>query len=119
MIDATTHRGQGAGGPAAAPAGGGLENTTDNSSPHPDSCGSEARLARWIKLDWLRVNSRLKRQRFCMLRAYLDIVGVRQGFERIGYAGVMACGSRICPVCGPRIAHRTKDDLEQAIRAWR
>lgn len=54
-----------------------------------------------------------------MLRAWSDVVGVKQGFDTASYSGLMACGSRLCPVCGPRLANRNKQEIQQAVSAWR
>jgi hypothetical protein len=96
------------------PRSGGLENTTDNFSA---PCHSSD--ARWFKLEWLRVESTLRRQRICMTRAYARDVSVRRGSTSIGFGGLMACGSRACPVCGPNLAAQNRSEIVQAVRSWR
>lgn len=126
MADATCIRGSGAVGPAALgglggfPPGGeaALENTTDNFSPSPESCGSQG-VEPWRLLDYLRTESAHRRQRSCMLGTLLDVVTGRTDQKRVSLSGLMACGYRWCPICGPRIAHRMRDDLERVIRGWR
>ncbi len=106
MANSTVDRGQAPGGGAAA-----LENTTDNfSAPTTD--------ARWWKLEWLRVESTLKRQRVCMTRPHSLAVSVRRGDNSMSYGGVMACGSRSCPVCAPNLYAANRDDIKQVVRAW-
>ena len=54
-----------------------------------------------------------------MLGTLLDVVTGRTDQKRVSLSGLMACGYRWCPICGPRIAHRMRDDLERVIRGWR
>jgi len=54
-----------------------------------------------------------------MLGTLLDVVTGRTGEGRVSLSGLMACGYRWCPICGPRIGHRMRDDLERVIRGWR
>lgn len=89
-----------------------LENTTDNFS----ALGSDAR---WWKLEWLRNESVLKRQRLCMTRSHALNVSVRRGATSMNYGGVMACGSRTCPVCAPTLYAQNRDAIRQAVHAWR
>lgn len=101
---------------AAAARGAGLENTTDNFSPPKPV---DAHAGRWFKHDWLRRESTIERQRVCMSRAYGENVTVRKGEFSASLGGVMACGSRTCPVCSPNLFARNRADIEQAVRAWR
>lgn len=97
-----------------APRSGALENTTDNFSAHRNSSD-----LRWSKLEWLRKESTLRRQRMCMTRGFADRVTVRRGSTSIGFGGLMACGHRACPVCGPNLAAQNRADIIQAVRSWR
>lgn len=72
-----------------------------------------------MKLEWLRRESTLKRQRICMTRGYARNVSVRRGASSIGFGGLMACGSRACPVCGPNLAAQNRADITQSVRSWR
>jgi hypothetical protein len=54
-----------------------------------------------------------------MLGTLLDLVTGRKGEDRVSFSGLMACGYRWCPICGPRIAHRMRDDLVRVISGWR
>lgn len=115
MPDSTLRAAQGLAKQAArGRAAGALENITNNFSRPPRDLDPK-----WAKLEWLRSESTLKRQRLCLLRSYALNVDVRQGLASIGFAGLAVCGSRLCPVCGPRIAARNRDDVVQAVRAWR
>lgn len=100
--------------PAGGPAGADLENNANNSSPRGSTIDQK-----WLKLEWLRCESVMKRQRLCLVIAFSDRVGVRQNFTSVGFAGLQTCGSRLCPVCGPRIAANNRKDVIQAVRAWR
>ena len=100
--------------PAEGPGGARLENNANNLSPLPKFLDSK-----WHKLEWLRRESVMKRQRLCLVIAHSDRVGVRQNHTSVNYSGLQTCGSRLCPACGPRIASRNRDDVIQAVRAWR
>ena len=100
--------------PAGGPAGADLENNANNFSPWVSAIDQK-----WLKLEWLRRESVMKRQRLCLIIAHSEKVGVRQNFTTVGFAGLQTCGSRLCPVCGPRIAARNRKDVIQAVRAWR
>ena len=39
------------------------------------------------------------------------------GFERVAFGGLVACGSHLCPTCGPRLAETRRDEVE-AILVW-
>ena len=92
----------------------GLDNNANNFSPPPRLLDSK-----WGKLEWLRRESVMKRQRLCMVIAHSDRVGVRQNHTSVSFAGLQTCGSRLCPCCGPRIAANNRADIIQAVRAWR
>lgn len=94
-----------------------LENTTDNFSTHDLS--TPVSDSRWWKLEHLRTHSVLKRQRLCMTRAHAASVSVRRGASSMNYGGVMACGSRTCPVCAPTLYAQNRDAIKQAVHAWR
>src|SRR5690606_30398074 len=46
------------------------------------------------------------------------VVGVRAGAGKARYTGLMACGARCCPVCGPALYARNGADIAQCVRAW-
>lgn len=48
-----------------------------------------------------------------------DTVRVLSDGTDARYGGVRTCGSRLCPVCGPRIATANGQDIEHCIRQWR
>lgn len=73
---------------------------------------------RWQRMDWLRVNSARHGQRMCGLSAAVDEVTVQRGKNGVHFGGLLTCGSRTCPSCGPRIAAATRSEIEQAIDAW-
>lgn len=100
--------------PAGGPGGAALENNANNFS----HAQSQLDL-KWNKLEYLRRESAMKRQRLCLIIAHSDRVGVRQNFTSVGLVGLQTCGSRLCPVCGPRIAANNRQDVIQAVRAWR
>jgi len=91
-----------------------LENTTDNSSPPRLPSASK-----WAKLDWLRVESSVKRQRSCMSRPLGKTVGVRLTSGVAGISGVMHCGRVACPNCGPRIGAVRREEINRAVSVWR
>jgi len=100
--------------PAGGPGGAVLENNANNFSQAQSQLDSK-----WLKLEYLRRESAMKRQRLCLCIAHSDRVGVRQNFTSVGLVGLQTCGSRLCPVCGPRIAANNRQDVIQAVRAWR
>lgn len=70
-------------------------------------------------MDWLRENSVRHGQRMCGMSAMVDEVTVQRTPEgRANFGGLLTCGSRTCPNCGPRIAAATRTEIEQAIAAW-
>lgn len=73
---------------------------------------------RWQRMDWLRQHSARHGQRMCGLSAAVDEVTVRRGESGVSFGGLLTCGSRTCPNCGPRIAAQTRTEIEQAIAAW-
>lgn len=73
---------------------------------------------RWQRMDWLRQHSARHGQRMCGLSAAVDEVTVRRGEKGVSFGGLLTCGSRTCPNCGPRIAAHTRTEIEQAIAAW-
>lgn len=54
-----------------------------------------------------------------MTRAHSDVVTVMSNGSDAHFSGVMTCGSRLCPVCGPRIAAQNGIDIAHVIRQWR
>lgn len=73
---------------------------------------------RWQRMDWLRVHSARHGQRMCGLSAAVDEVTVQRGAGGVSFGGLLTCGSRTCPNCGPRIAAQTRTDIERAIDTW-
>lgn len=69
-------------------------------------------------MDWLRVNSARHGQRMCGLSAAVDEVTVQRSANGVHYGGLLTCGSRTCPNCGPRIAAATRSDIELAVKNW-
>jgi hypothetical protein len=69
-------------------------------------------------MDWLREHSARRGQRMCGMSAMVDEVTVQRGPNGVHFGGLLTCGSRTCPNCGPRIAAQTRRDLEEAITAW-
>lgn len=70
-------------------------------------------------MDWLRENSARRGQRLCGMQAAVDEVTVqRDSAGKVHFGGLLTCGSRTCPNCGPRIAAGTRSDIEAAIGAW-
>lgn len=101
-----------------SPRRGRVQKQTNNSSTPATKtlCGTPST---WERMEWLREESRVQRQRKCGMRAHSDVVNVTQKGDRIGYRGVMLCGSRRCPDCGEKLARALRDDLEKAISRWR
>lgn len=54
-----------------------------------------------------------------MTRSVAGVVSVRTGETRASFSGVMCCGGRPCPVCGPALYGANRDDIVQCVRAWR
>ena len=73
---------------------------------------------RWAVLGWLRDYSAHRRQRICTTRGVLPVGTVRRSDSGVSVGGVMVCGSRNCPMCGPRLYARNRDDIRQCVRAW-
>lgn len=73
---------------------------------------------RWQRMDWLRQHSARHGQRMCGLSAAVDEVTVQRGDNGVHFGGLLTCGSRTCPNCGPRVAAGTRSDIEAAIAAW-
>jgi hypothetical protein len=70
-------------------------------------------------MDWLRVNSARHGQRMCGLSAAVDEVTVQRTDKgAVSFGGLLTCGSRTCPNCGPRIAAATRTEIERAVDAW-
>jgi hypothetical protein len=76
--------------------------------------------SRWQRMDWLREHSARRGQRACGMSALVDEVTLQRNPEtgKANYGGLLTCGSRTCPNCGPRIAAATRTDIEKAIAAW-
>lgn len=75
--------------------------------------------SKWEKIDWLRVESTVKRQRSCMSRPLGKSVGIRVSEGVAGVSGVMHCGRIACPNCGPRIGADRRQDINRAVENWR
>lgn len=69
-------------------------------------------------MDWLRDNSTRRGQRLCGMTAAVDEVTVQRSAKGVSFGGLLTCGSRTCPSCGPRIAAQTRTEIEQAIDTW-
>ncbi|WP_295696053.1 protein rep [Lapillicoccus sp.] len=74
--------------------------------------------ARWQVLDYLRDGSTARRQRLCTTRGILPVAPVRRSETGVSVGGVMVCGSRNCPMCGPRLYSRNRDEIRQCVAAW-
>lgn len=74
--------------------------------------------SRWARMDWLRDHSARHGQRMCGMTAAVDEVTVQRGPRGVNFGGLLTCGSRTCPNCGPRIAAQTRSDIEAALDAW-
>lgn len=93
------------------------KQTNNSSAPSTKTlCGNPST---WERMEWLREESRVQRQRKCGMRAHSDTVNATQKGDRVGFRGVMLCGSRRCPDCGEKLARALRDDLERAIGRWR
>jgi hypothetical protein len=56
----------------------------------------------------------------CVVRAHAPVSVVALATGGVTYHGVYRCGSVwLCPLCGPIIAFRRRNELESAVRAWR
>jgi hypothetical protein len=74
--------------------------------------------SKWARVDWLHANSKQKRLRLCgVAGSGGDVVVGRRGSEAT-VAGVLRCGSRICPECGPRIAAETREQMRRTMEWW-
>lgn len=101
-------------GSALARRGSALENTTDNfSTPRRVSA------LKWEKLDWLRTESTIKRQRSCMVGVRGKAVTVKTSDHGAGFGGLMHCGRILCPNCGPRIGADRRKEITRSIKTWR
>jgi hypothetical protein len=70
-------------------------------------------------MDWLRVHSARPGQRMCGMQPAVDEVTVKRSKEgKVSFGGLLTCGSRTCPNCGPRIAAATRTEIEAAIASW-
>ena len=69
-------------------------------------------------MDWLRDHSARHGQRMCGMTAAVDEVTVNRAASGVSFGGLLTCGSRTCPNCGPRIAAQTRADIERALDNW-
>lgn len=70
-------------------------------------------------MDWLHSNSKQKRLRLCGVAGSGGDVSVgRRKSGEVTVGGVLRCGSRICPDCGPRIAAETRSQLNDVMSWW-
>lgn len=98
-----------------------VQNIADNSST-PRKSGDfrdQSYVERYELLDFLRLHSVRRRQRFCMARAFGDEVRVISNADgRYGYSGLQTCGSVTCPSCGPRIAQHRREEITMGLDSW-
>lgn len=75
---------------------------------------------RWERAEWLRRYSAQKSVKLCGLagNGAGDVTVQRSKSGAISFGGTMMCGSRICPVCGPRIAADDKSEIERVLDWW-
>lgn len=92
--------------PPAEAASAALDTDTNNGS---------APASKWALLRWLREGSALDRQRVCMLDCRPDGVVVGRVDGAASFSGATVCGSRSCPVCGPRIASAHRSDIASVV----
>lgn len=59
------------------------------------------------------------REARCMNPVGANVAIVCQSQDRARYAGVLACGSLHCPMCGPRLRRKRRDDYDRALTAFR
>lgn len=102
------------------PARGRVQKQRNNSSAHRRDVTLKTFTEpnKWQRMDWLRENSARHGQRMCGLSALVDEVTVQRGNSGVSFGGLMTCGSRTCPSCGPKIAAGTRTDIETAIANW-
>lgn len=74
--------------------------------------------SRWQRMDWLKTHSARRGQRLCGTTAMVDEVTVQRSSNGVHFGGLLTCGSRTCPNCGPRIAAETRREIEHAVKAW-
>jgi hypothetical protein len=97
--------------PAAGAAGAGLEN-------HPDNCSGAGR--KWAVLDGLRKITTLDRQRVCMTRPRSSApVTIGQRGDAAAFGGLLPCGLRTCPNCGPILQSKRRDQIAEVVDAAR
>lgn len=74
--------------------------------------------SRWQRMDYLRQHSARHGQKMCGTAAAVEDVTVQRSADGVYFGGLLTCGSRTCPNCGPRIAAQTRREIEQAIGTW-
>lgn len=105
----------------AAARQGGLENNADNSSSPRKQAEVEAPeyQERYRLLDFLRTNTRRRRQGLCLAAAFaaeVKVVSSKEG--KYAYTGLQTCGSITCPACGPRISAHRREEIRMGLDSW-